>query len=162
MSGTKRIDYADELENFISRLVIGNSKNITVDTLARVAGKSTSLVYKAASPNDETPFPVSWLPAFMNIKDDYEVLNLLCVLTGHLPPVRVPKFKLLKEDEIKVINSFNKTVNRLSEAFSDHLDEPDNISFKEYKRLAEDTIKIILSSICYAQKAISGQGEFNL
>lgn len=159
MAVTKDLSYLDELENLLSDLVIKNSKAVPAELLAKTVGKSVSLIYRAASPHDDTPFPATWLPALMNLKNDYSVLDLINLLTGHLPSTKIPVYKILKEDEMRVSKSFTKSTHRLTENFEDHLENPTTESYREFKKNAEDTIKQILSSIQYAKKAVRGIGE---
>ena len=162
MQLSKQLDYLDELEIELSELVISGSKDVPVEELAKVAGKSVSLVYKAASINDDNPFPAVWLPAFMNIKSNYKPLISMCRLTGHLPPVKEMAFKLLKGDETTISKKFTRITHRVSESFEDHLENPTKESYKEFKKTAEETIKQLLAAINYAEKALVKQGELEL
>ena len=162
MEYTTKLDYLDRLEILLSGLVIDNEAKVPVKTFAEVAGKSTSLVYKAASPNDDTPFPAAWLPAFMNITEQYEVLDFLCRMTGHLPAVKEPAYKLDKEDEKQICRRFIKSTHRVNEDFEELLGKPTRDGLKSYKKIAEAAIKEILISICYAEKALNGNGELGL
>ena len=159
---TIHLDYLDALELALSKLVIDNEKKIPVAEFAKIAGKSVSLIYKSASPNDDTPFPIAWSPAFQNVTQEYDVLELECRLTGHLPPVKIPSFKIEKGEEKALVKKFINSTHRVSEAFVDHLEKPDVKALKEYKKLAEAAIKELLSSIYYAEKALKAQGELEL
>ncbi|HBO60532.1 TPA: hypothetical protein DD449_02530 [Candidatus Berkelbacteria bacterium] len=162
MAVTKDLSYLDELENLIQKLVLTGHKEVSVEHLSKTAGKSTSLVYKAASPNDDTPFPLAWLPAFMNLKDDYDLLSLICELTGHLPPAKLPRYAIDIEAERKTVKRFVQKLHRITESFEEYLEHPNARDFKVYKATAEDAIKEILSSIHYAKKAVKGIGELEL
>ena len=162
MAVTKELTYLDVLENLLSALVIKNSKAVPIEQLAKTAGRSVSLIYKAASPNDDTPFPAAWLPAFMNLKNDYAVLDEMNRLCGRLPSIQIPAYKILKEDEMKVAKTFTKSLHHISEDFEDHLEYPTIENYKDFKKNAEETIKLILSAIHYAKKAVKGLGELEL
>ena len=162
MAVTKELDYLDRFGNLVSDLVINDTKITPVETLAKIAGKSVSLIYRSASPHDETPFNIFWAPAFMNIKNNYAVLDEINRLCGRLPSTKIPTYKLLKEDEMKVAKTFTKSLHHISEDFEDHLEYPTIENYKDFKKNAEETIKQILSSIHYAKKAVKGIGELEL
>jgi len=162
MNVSKELDYLDQLEQEISSLALSQSKEYPVSLLSKKVGKSTSLIYKYSSPTEDSYFPLEWLPLFMNIKNNYDILDLICRLTGHLPPVRCPVFKMMKGDEMKIGADFNKTISELGPAFLELLHEPTKDKQKEFKKLAVKSIKGILSALNYAEKAIKAQGELEL
>ena len=156
------LEYLDPFEITISKLVLDNEKKIPVSEFAKIAGKSTSLIYKSASIHDDTPFPITWGPAFQNLTGEYDILDLECRLTGHLPPVKIPSFRIEKTDEKIIINKVINSTHRVSEAFVELLERPDIKALKDYKKLAESALREILGSIYYADKAIKAQGELEL
>lgn len=162
MERTKKLDYVESLEILASRLVIDNEAKIPVKTFAEIVGKSPSLIYKAASPNDDTPLNFLWLPAFMNMTEDFDILDKMNQLCGKLPSVDIPSFKIEKEEEKQITRRFIKSVHRVSEDFEEYLGLPSRVGLKNYKKLAEAAIKEILISINYAEKALKGNGELGL
>lgn len=162
MKLSTELDYLEILEQAVAGLVLGDSKDHPVSELSKKVGKSTSLIYKYSSPTEDSYFPLEWLPLFMNIKNNYLILDLLCRLTGHLPPVKCPVFKMLKGDEIKVGAEFNKTISELGPSFLELLHKPTQEKQKEFKKLATKTIKATLGAITYSEKAVKGQGDLEL
>ena len=124
----------------------------------------------------------------MNLKDDYDLLSLICELTGHLPPAKLPRYAIDIEAERKTVKRFVQKLHRITESFEEYLEHPNARDFKVYKATAEDaikdfedhlehptienyrdfkknaeeTIKQILSAIHYAKKAVKGIGELEL
>ena len=96
ITSAQELPYLDKLKTLIQELVLSNHKVVPVELLAKTVGKSVSLLYRSTNPNDNTPFQLAWLPAFMNLKDNYDLLFFICELTGHLPPA---KLTLYNENE---------------------------------------------------------------
>ena len=162
MSKPKCLDYLDTIHIDIQKLVVDNDKKITVKELAIAVGKSESSIYKAAVPNSNCNLPFEWVPVFENITEDYTLLQRHCRLTGHLPAVVEPVFKLDISAEKRITKNFIKGLHLAIDRYEDHLEVPTADTYKQYKRVAEEAIKQLLISIYYAEKAVGGNGELEL
>lgn len=153
--------YTDQMRKLKHDLLFSKEKKASVEDLAAIVLKSTSTLYKACSLTEDNPppFELDWLVPFMIAKKNYKILKHISILTGHLPPVKIPPFKKSSVDENKSAIEYQKTANQAVTSLFTFINEPTKSNFDILNELLENVIKESLHNKFYCAKKLSGQFE---
>lgn len=155
------VGYVEKMRMLKSDLLLSKTEKVSVEDLSRMVMKSTSTLYKACSMTEDNPppFDVDWLVPFMNAKHNYKILRQLCLMTGHLPPAKMPAFKKTPPEESKMAIEYQKISNEAVTKLMEFLVEPNETLYQELKVSLEQIIKESLTINSYCKNHIGAQEE---
>ncbi|MCF8261577.1 MAG: hypothetical protein K9J12_12440 [Melioribacteraceae bacterium] len=114
------IGHIEKMRELKAELILTHKKHASVEDLASLAMKSTSTIYKACSITEDNPppFDADWIVPFTNAKRNYKIIRYLNIMTGHLPPVKLPHFARSEKKFAVTVNHYgHKKLSGQSELF---------------------------------------------
>lgn len=135
--------YMTELKHLLHDLVHTNKDNAKVEDLSLAVCKSESTIYKAVSLTEDNPpaFDIYWLAIISNLKKNYKVVSYLNKVTGHFPPLRIPRVKAQNLNESKTIINYKKVCDRAFLSLYEFVAEPEEEKLQELHKNLDEIIK---------------------
>jgi len=154
------MSYLEDLKALEWELVHSNKEIASVEDLARAVARTASSIDKASSPTeDERIFGLEWLILFMNKKENYDILKFISSKTMHLPPVKVPNFKMAHIDEKKLQISFKKASDEAVTDLMEFMLERNWTNYKKLVKSCNQLIKQCLTAIFHSKRMAANPGQ---
>lgn len=152
--------------DFLSKIKIAennliHSRGKTIYECADHVQKTHSYLCRIASLNEELPFPIEIAVPLMKFKKNFELLKAISIECGFIP-VKLPRGKTSRGDELRVINQYNQSCNLAITALMDFLENPCDENMNKVDACLIDVIQqsVAIKKLC--EKKNSKQQEFLL
>lgn len=153
--------YNDSIKMLLYETVHRNKK--PVKQLADETGISSSYLYKACLPEDESGvrFPLDYLIPLMKATNNFSILKHIASLCGFVL-ITLPRLKVNRKEKNAFINEYQQVTVNAAKHLINFFEEPSEQNYKEIAQALQKVLENSTTAKHLIEKEFSGQFEMNL